>query len=297
MKKKYIDEQYIVTTLIEKSFKNNKLVQAYMISSEDINYALDFAKDFAKDLICINKNESERKIIENQIDKNIYNELKIIEPINDIIKKDQFLSIKEYLNNKAVTGDKVIYIIKNCEKMNKKTANSMLKFVEEACDDLIAIFITDNIDLVIPTIVSRCQILNLNNTSKITLNNIVNNDELFSDYINNTLSFINYFDKNGINTFYKTRQLISDVFKTNEDLKIFLNLLLYFYYDVFNYITLSKIKYYNEYSDDVINVSNNLDINKVISIISVLEKNISNNYYNINQKLLVDNLVLELSEV
>ena len=297
MKKKYLDEQYIVTTLIEKSFKNNKLVQAYMISSEDINYALDFAIDFAKDLICINKNESDRKIIENQIDKNIYNELKIIEPINDIIKKDQFLSIKEYLNNKAVTGDKVIYIIKNCEKMNKKTANSMLKFVEEACDDLIAIFITDNIDLVIPTIVSRCQILNLNNTSKITLNNIVNNDELYSDYINNTLSFINYFDKNGINTFYKTRQLISDVFKTNEDLKIFLNLLLYFYYDVFNYITLSKIKYYDEYSDDVINVSNNLDINKVISIISVLEKNISNNYYNINQKLLVDNLVLELSEV
>lgn len=297
MKKNYKDEQFLATTLLEKSLKNNKIVQAYMFSSEDIEYAKKFAIDFSKDLICDGKSEEESSIIEKRIDKDIYPELKIIEPINDIIKKDQFLSIKEFLNNKPVEGSKIVYIIKNCEMMNKKTANSMLKFIEEANDNLIAIFLTDNIDLVMPTIVSRCQIINLNNISKITLKNIIGNDENMENFIDSTIKFIRNIKNNGINTFFKTKQLVNDNFKNNEELSIFLNLLLYFYYDIFNYKVLNKIKYYEKNEDDINEISNYYNINEIINIINIIEKIINKNKYNINQKLMIDNLVLELSEV
>ena len=297
MKKKYKDEQFLVTTLLEKSLKNNKIVQAYMFSSEDINYAMDFAIDFSKDLICKEKNDKERSLIENRIDKNLYPELKIIEPINDIIKKEQFLSIKEFLNNKPIEGNKIIYIIKNCEKMNKKTANSMLKFVEEASEDLIAIFLTNNIDLVIPTIVSRCQKLNLNNVSQITLNNLVNDEEQLENFIRSTILFVNNINNNGINTFFKAKQLIYDNYKDNQEIKVFLNLLLYFYYDVLNYKIMNKIKYYKDNKDDIIEISSSLNIDSIINKINVVEKINNNNNFNINQKLMIDDLILELNEV
>lgn len=298
MKKKYQDEQFLITTLLEKSMKNNKIVQAYMFSSEDINYIFDFAKEFAKDLICDGLEEKDKISISNRIDQNIYSELKIIEPINNIIKKDQFLSIKEYLSNKPLEGNKIVYIIKNCEKMNKKTANSMLKFIEEASDNLIAIFLTDNLDLVIPTITSRCQVLNFNNVSKLSLDKIINQDnETTKDYINNTITFVKYIENNGINTFFKSKQLIHDVFKNNEEIRIFLNLLLYFYYDCFNYIVQNKIKYFLDNEQDIIDISKKLNVNKIIEKINVIENNISNNNYNLNQKLLIDKLLIEMSDV
>ena len=65
---------------------------------------------------------------------------------------------------------KRIYIIKECDKMNLQTANSILKFLEEPADNIIAILMTNNISKLLETIVSRCQLIRLNNT-KSTLGN------------------------------------------------------------------------------------------------------------------------------
>ena len=50
-----------------------------------------------------------------------------------------------------------IYIIKHCEKLNKDSANTMLKFLEEPEGSVIGFFITSHEDNVLPTIQSRCQ--------------------------------------------------------------------------------------------------------------------------------------------
>jgi DNA polymerase III gamma/tau subunit len=46
--------------------------------------------------------------------------------------------------------------------MNIQTANSILKFLEEPIDEIIAILVVDNINLMLPTIISRCQVIKLN---------------------------------------------------------------------------------------------------------------------------------------
>ena len=51
MLEKYMEEQNLVTTVLQKSLKNDKLVQAYLFSSDDIDYIYKYAKDFSKDII------------------------------------------------------------------------------------------------------------------------------------------------------------------------------------------------------------------------------------------------------
>ena len=61
----YIDEQFVATSLLKKAINNNKLVQAYLFSGNDINYLTNYAKTFAKEIIC--KNEYDEYIC-NSID-------------------------------------------------------------------------------------------------------------------------------------------------------------------------------------------------------------------------------------
>ena len=137
----YIKEQEIVTNLLLESFKNNKLVQAYLIVSSDNDYSLKYAKSFAKKLITSDYNTN----ICTKIDKNIYSELKIINPISNVIKKEQLLDLQNDFKTKPIEGNKRVYIINECDKLNSSSANSILKFLEEPQDDIIAILLTNNI--------------------------------------------------------------------------------------------------------------------------------------------------------
>ena len=68
--------------------------------------------------------------------------------------------MKSDLSVKSFYGKK-IYWIKDIEKMTEQAANSLLKFLEEPEDDIIAILSCKNISAVLPTIISRCQQIKL----------------------------------------------------------------------------------------------------------------------------------------
>ena len=181
MLEKYMNEQEIVTKLLIQSLKENKVVQAYLFCCDDVNYIYEYAKVFSKDIIGLsNLDEEVLNNIFNRIDKEEYTELKIIEPDGNFIKKEQLLELQNSVLTKPVEGNKIIYIIKNCEKLNASSANCILKFLEEPEDDIIAILLTDNINMVIPTIKSRCQVLNFKNMK----NNLFGNDKLINFIFN-----------------------------------------------------------------------------------------------------------------
>ena len=127
MLEKYIEEQPIVTKLLLNSFENNKLVQAYLFVSNDKSFLLDYAIAFSKKLITKNYDEK----ICNMIDNNNYPELKIIEPTNNIIKKEQLLDLQQSFQVKPTLGDKLVYIICGADKLHVSSANTILKFLED----------------------------------------------------------------------------------------------------------------------------------------------------------------------
>ena len=75
MLEKYLEKQNIPTNLLLNEKKNNKIVQAYLFVSEDKSFLMQYSLDFAKEIICDEYDEK----VSNQIDDNIYTELKIIE--------------------------------------------------------------------------------------------------------------------------------------------------------------------------------------------------------------------------
>ena len=143
MLEKYLYSQEIITKLLINSLDNNKLSQAYLFVCSDINYSYEYAKTFIKDIL--KKSNLSDEILNNiysRIDKDEYTELKVIEPEGQFIKKEQLLELQNSVLNKPVEGNKIVYIIKNCEKLNSSSANSILKFLEEPADDIIAILLT-----------------------------------------------------------------------------------------------------------------------------------------------------------
>lgn len=77
------------------------------------------------------------------------------------ILKDEISYIIEKFKNKTYINKKRIYLIEEVHKLNSSAANIILKFLEEPMEGIIAFFITDNLDAVLPTIKSRCQIINV----------------------------------------------------------------------------------------------------------------------------------------
>ena len=70
------------------------------------------------------------------IDNGNYPDLKIIEPDGNVIKKVQLLSLQEQFKNKSFLNNKMIYVIKEAEKLNDSSGNTILKFLEEPEEDI-----------------------------------------------------------------------------------------------------------------------------------------------------------------
>ena len=309
MLEKYIKEQEIVTNLLIRSINEDRLVQAYLFCCDDVEYAYEYAKEFVKDIIAPSKMKEE--ILNNiykRIDNNEYTELKVVETSGNVIKKEQLLDLQKATQNKPVEGNKIVYIIKNCEKLNSSSANSILKFLEEPADDIIAILITDNINLVMPTIKSRCQILNFRNVRKefedidklkkyILPENSEIEDEDIDNLINNSFEVLKTIEKNKKSTIIYEKDLLWDKFKTPEEILIMLNILLYSYMDAL-YMKLGKnINYMFNYEQIPEELSNLNEKDSLINKINIIEELKNELKMNVNSKLLFDKLIIELSEV
>ena len=177
----YKDGQAVAYNIMMNAINNNKLSHAYLFDSNGNSDVMNIVLSFVKIIICMDKKSDEEILnICDRIDNGNYIDVKIIEPDGLWIKKEQLLDLQSEFSKSAIEGSKKIYIIKSADKMNIQTANSILKFLEEPVDDIIAILIVDNINLVIPTIISRCQIIKLNKkkyeeSSLLNFSNLCNN--------------------------------------------------------------------------------------------------------------------------
>ena len=77
-------------------------------------------------------------------------------PMGAILKVDQFRQLQGELALQGEAGRRRVCIIDNVETMNTEFANRMLKILEEPPSGVCFILITDQPDLLLPTIISRC---------------------------------------------------------------------------------------------------------------------------------------------
>ncbi|MBQ9023647.1 MAG: hypothetical protein IJ105_00330 [Bacilli bacterium] len=301
---KYLDSQDVVTNLLLNSIKNNKLSQAYLFVCDDIDYIYEYAKDFIKEIIKMSLLDDEKlNNIFKRIDKNEYTELKVVESFGQFIKKDQLLDLQNSVLNKPVESNKMFYIIKNADKLNAYSANSILKFLEEPADDIIAILLTNNLNMIIPTIKSRCQVLNFKNIKNNFNNNIYNfieskiTDEEKEILINSSLEIVNSLEKKKINSYIYFKKLFTDQFDSHDNMLLLFNFLTYLYVNCLYKKTNKKIENIENYEEIIEYINKNNEISDIITKINLFESLKNDLKNNVNSKLIFDRLIIEFNEV
>lgn len=294
----YKQTQVISYNILKNSINNQKLSHAYLIETNGNSDGFNFALSFAKALLCPHSytncstcnNCNQCKVIDN----NNFIELEIIETGEMWITKDKISKLQNDFNFKPVIGHKKIYIIKEADKIRETLANTLLKFIEEPEEGIIAILITENRDKIINTILSRCQIISLNKND----NSNIKIDEMYDfEKVDNAVKFVNFLEKNGLETLLNTIELFHSNYSDRKEYQVAFNIILLYYKDVLNYLIDSDIILFKDYIDkiNVIATKNNIDmILKKIDIIINLKNYIKNN---INLNLIVDKLIISIEKV
>lgn len=307
----FISDQAIAYKIFKNSIIKNKLSHAYLINTNGYHKGFDFAKAFAKYLLCPNNETGSHECsVCHLIDNNSYSEFKVIEADGLWIKKEQTDELQEMFSMKSLSGRKV-YIINGVENLNISASNSILKFLEEPEEGIVAILITDNIYKVLGTIVSRCQVINLNNVQVKSDNMLLNvGNQLYNDsdrineFVNDSesinkighvIDFIEYLYSNKLDTLVYINKYWNDFFKGKDDYLFAFNIMIMFYSDVINYkmgndIILSEFKSNIEkFSELDYNI-----INKILNLIMEVREDL---YSNVNLNLLMDKFIIKMEAI
>lgn len=308
-------EQTIAYKTLINSVKNNKCSHAFLLETNGYYKALDLAIAFAKYLLCPNNYSNKEKCKDcnqcNTIDKREFIELKIIEPDGQWIKKSQLDELQSEFSKKSIIGTKKVYIINDAHKLNVSSSNSLLKFLEEPEDGIIAILITENAYQLLNTIVSRCQILSLrpNNIKKEDpllkkiANELFNDNKKIEEYIIDEhnmenvfhiIDFIKYYEENKELTLLYINKYWNNYFKERDSIYIAFSIMLLFYKDVLNYMLNNDILIFNDQIENLKYVSDKNTIDNIIHKINVIMDLREKIKFNINSNALMDKLIINL---
>lgn len=258
---------------INKMISKNRLSHAYIIEANNYKKKNDFAYSFAKLLSSESMN------------------IDIIKPDGMWIKKEQIEKLQKDFTRKSILGNNKVYIIEDADKLNKNSANTLLKFLEEPEENIIAILVVDNLYQVLPTIKSRCQIITLTNSDKI---NDENNDiDKEKDYIN----FLVNIEKRKKDIILYENVMFLNKYKTKEYILDFINFSLNFYKNVMEYILDNDTKDFNQFENDIKIISEYNDLIKICDKINILNEKKEHLKVNENLNLLIDDIIINFSEV
>lgn len=150
--------------ILTKSLKENKVSSSYIFIGSEGTGKYFTAIEFTKAVNCLNLNKNLEACNNchscNGINKQCYPDLKIVKTTKGSIKIEQIREIRKEIELKPFKSKKKVYIIDQAEKMTLEASNCLLKTIEEPPCYAIIILICSKIDPILPTIVSRCQIIN-----------------------------------------------------------------------------------------------------------------------------------------
>ncbi len=300
--------------ILNNAIKKNKVSHAYIIETNSISRGTKLALSFAKAILCplsYTNNQNCRNCNQCKIiDTDNFPELTIIEPEGLMIKKNQLMELQNEFSKKSIYGKAKIYIIKHAEQMNQHSANSILKFLEEPPENVVAILLTDNKEKLLKTIVSRCQliILKSQNVSNFEQNTIEKLKTLIysecteerndiKQQINTIIKFIIYYEYNHQKTMINMNNIFCEQISDKEKLNRAFDVIIAFYKDIFNLKLNRSVEIFKDYQKELEEISKTNTMLQIINKINTAEDYQNHLKFNVNIKLLIDGLIIALEEV
>jgi len=149
--------------LFSKLLRNKKLQHAYLLEGLKGTGKKDMALWVAESLFCVNVEDGEEPCGEcyqcQRIESHQHPDTIEIIPEGLSIKIDQVRELKKEFSKSGMESKQKVIIIEDAEKMTANAANGLLKFLEEPEGDVTIFLLTSAKQNLLPTIVSRCQVV------------------------------------------------------------------------------------------------------------------------------------------
>lgn len=140
--------------------RKNRIGQAYIFEGRKGTATEEVAHFFVKLLLCEQPSDGEPcdvcrscQRIENGNHINFHQ----VYPDGQFIKVAAIEELLIEMSKRGMEAGRKVYIVHEAERLNAQSANKLLKFLEEPIGEVTAIFTTQNINAMLPTICSRCQ--------------------------------------------------------------------------------------------------------------------------------------------
>lgn len=312
--------------VIYKTFINakneNKLSHAYLLSGSIGMPLKETALFLAKSLLCDDPQPlaCEKCITCLRVDEGNYPDVIIFDGGEGRIKKDDVQKIigsfdKSALEDKGI----MIYVIHLVENMTSVAVNALLKFLEEPGRNIFAFLTTENESKVLPTIISRTQVLRFR---EIDRSEVINNAEiagvlaedaeLLSGFYNdsNMIKTISESDEYKVakqalddqlsamlispdDAVFTCQRLIVPNIKTYDIARLYIKMLAEIFKDLLNLSVSGNItlKSYDNILHELLGHLRNIDKSLLIILSSLNKLDI-----NINIPLLLDHIIYEITK-
>ena len=245
-----------VNNYLKNIIKNKSFANGYIFCGAEGLGKKQTALQFIKEIF---KQSSPSENVEEKITNNNHPDFLIIEPDSfletknsissnlektiksgsEIIKIAQIRNIKTFLGQKSINSEKKIVLIIDAHLLNEAASNCLLKTLEEPSNGIF-ILLTSKLNLLLDTIISRCQIIRFRSFSSKQIKSI------FEDYLETS--------KLKINAKLEFEDLINSANGSPNQL-------------------IKNIEVWNDFSDEIINkldspIKNSLEILEISKLIS-----------------------------
>lgn len=323
---KYLkNNQPVVYQTFVNALNKHTLSHAYLLVGAPGIPLFDVAKYLAKSILCDDPSPlaCENCITCLRIASDNYPDVISIDGSKATIKKEEILNVESKFEKTAFERKGImIYIINLVENMTVEAVNSMLKFLEEPEAEVYAFLTTNNENNVLPTILSRCQILHLKSIPKSQvisdakeygvqeddaellsyfyndgekIFDILNDEEERKDYENSKKAFVELLEilKDGArrDAIYHAEKEIAPLVKSKESMRFFLDMLTAAFEDLVN-ITCSREITLKSYAT-ILNVLAESLPHLNESLLEILKQR---NIVNANISLQLDHLIIYITK-
>ena len=164
-----------IVTNLENARNSGRLAHAFLIKSDNIKTACDFASVLAQIYACPNHNAGKpdtRCNVCRKLESNTYPEIHTLTPQGKLfqirvgdIDKPEPNTVRSFLYDLSLTASSLypvkIGMIIHADRMNPQAQNALLKTLEEPPENTLMILVTTNASSLLPTTRSRCQLVDL----------------------------------------------------------------------------------------------------------------------------------------
>lgn len=252
LKEVNVNEKIIEKLLM--SVKYGSISHAYIFEGDANINKFKLALNYVQAILCEEKNgdccetcPSCKKIIHGN-----HEDLIILSSEGNTIKDEMIEDLQYRIKKKPYYSDRNLVIIKDADKMTMRAQNRLLKTLEEPSIGTVIILLSENIENLTQTILSRCVIYKLNSYHSNNYQNIIETAIKVAEML---------LDKK---TFYEISSKLTEFITDKEIAVHFLDALESWYRD------LAVAEYYEE-GDIIINLDNLVEIQKKSKVYKKIE--------------------------